>query len=101
MALVASLWVELAALRQCMDNQERSASHNDGDEAEDKDEHPAIRRHLRSFWCFVTDTLSDYVLEPDPLGHAPCSIALAMLDHSFEEEHRSHTINLKVELATL
>ena len=80
MALVASLWEDLAALRQCMDSQERLASHNDGDEARDEDEHPAVRCHLRGFWCFIMDTLPDYVLEPHPSGHVPCSIALAMLD---------------------
>ncbi len=46
-----------------------------------------------SFWRF------DDVPQPDPSGHAPCSIALALLDHSFEEERRSHTIDVQVESA--
>ena len=34
-----------------------------------------------------------------PSGHAPCSIALALLDWSFEEVCHSHTIDLQVKSA--
>ena len=66
---------------------------------EDEDERPAVRRRLRSFRLFVSDTLSGYVPQPDPSGHAPCSIVLASLDRPFEEERRFHTIDVQVELA--
>ena len=99
MALVASLQKELAALHQRVDSQEGSASQHEGDEAEDEDKHPAVRHHLCSFRTFVTDMLLDYVPQPDPSGHAPCSIALALLDRSFEEERRSRPIDVQVESA--
>ena len=99
MALVASLWVELAALYQCVDNQECLGSHNEGDGAEDEDERPAVRHCLGSFWCFVTDTLPDYILQPDPSGHVPCAIALASLDRLFEGEHRLRTVDMQLESA--
>ena len=98
-ALVTSLQEELAALRQCVDNQEHSASHHEGDEAEDQDEHPAVRGHLHSFWCFAMDMLPDYVPQPDPSGHMPCSIALVLLDLSFKEEHHSCTIDVQIKSA--
>ena len=43
--------------------------------------------------------LPDYFPWLDPSGHAPCSIALASLDHLFEEECRSQMIGMEVELA--
>ncbi len=43
--------------------------------------------------------LLDYVPKPDPSGHAPCSIALASLDHSFEEKRHSCTVDVQVDLA--
>ncbi len=88
-----------SALCQCVDSQECLASHNDGDEAEEEDEHPVVGHHLHKFWRFITDTLLDYVPQLDPSGHAPCSIMLASLDHSFQEEHRSCTIDLQVQSA--
>ncbi len=36
-----------------------SASHHEGDKAEDEDGHPAVRHHLHSFLRFVMDTLPD------------------------------------------
>ena len=99
MALVASLREELAVLRQRVDNQERSASQHDGEEAEDEDERLAVKHHLCSFRRFVTDTLPDYVPQLDPSGHAPCSIALVSLDRLFEEECHSRTIDVQVESA--
>ncbi len=99
MALVASLREDLAALHQWVESQERTASQHDGDEPEDEDERLAVKRHLHSFRRFVTDSLPDYVPQPDPSGHAPCSIALASLDRSFEEERCSHAIDVQVESA--
>ncbi len=99
MALVASLREELAALRQRVDSQERSVSQHHRDEAEDEDKCPAVKLRLPSFRCFVMDTLPDYVPQPDPSGHVPCSITLASLDRSFEEGHRSRTIDVQVESA--
>ena len=84
-------------MHQCVDSQERSASQHEGDEAQYEDKHLVVRHRLRSFWRFVLDTLLDYVPQPDPSGHAPCSIALALLDCSFEEERRSRMINVQVE----
>ena len=49
------------------------------------------------FWRFVTDTMPDYVPQPDPSGHTSCPIALALLDCSFEEEHHSRAIDVQVE----
>ncbi len=95
-ALVASLWEELAALCQRVDSHKRSASQHDGEEAEDEDKHPAVRRCLRSSRCFVMDTLPDYIPKPVPAGHAPCFIVLASLDRLFEEEHRSCAIDVQV-----
>ncbi len=86
-------------LRQWVDNQECTASQHEGDKAEDEDEHPAVRQHLHSFWRFVTDTLLEYIPQPDPSGHMPCSIALVSLDLSFEEERRSRMIDVQVESA--
>ena len=97
MALVASLREELVALRQCVDNQEHSASHVYGDEAEDENEHPAVMQHLHSFQRFVMDMLPDFLPPPDPSSHTPCSITLASLDCLFEEERCSRTIDMQVE----
>ena len=72
---------------QCVDNKKHSASQHESDEAEDEDKHPVIRSRLRSFRHFITDTLPDYVPQPDPSGHMPYSIALALLDRFFEECH--------------
>ncbi len=47
----------------------------------------------------MADTLLDYVPQPDPSGHMPCSIALASLDRSFEEERRSRALDVQVESA--
>ncbi len=99
MALVASLWEELPSLRTHVASQEHSASHNDGDEAEDEDKHLAVGCRLHSFRRYVSDLLLDYVPQPDPSGHAPCSIVQASLDCYFEEEYCSHTIDLHVESA--
>ena len=87
--MVTFLRDKLAALHQCVDNQEHMASQHEEDEVEDKDERPAVRRHLRSFRGFVTYMLPDYVPQLDPSGQAPCSIAPALLDHSLEEERPS------------
>ena len=84
---------------QRVDSQECSASHAEGDRAEDEDERPAVRCRLRSFWRFVTDMLPDYIPQSDPSGHAPCFIALVSLDRLFQEERRSWTIDMQVELA--
>ena len=80
-----------------MDSQEHLASHAEGDEAEDEDEdeNPTIRCRLYCFQRFITATLLDYVPQPDPSGHVPCSIRVACLDCSFEEEHRSCTIDVQ------
>ena len=40
-------------------------SHNDSDKAKDEDEHPAVRRHLRSLQRFVTDMLPEHVPQLD------------------------------------
>ncbi len=68
MALVASLQKKLAAMRQHVDNQEHLASHHEGGEAEDEDEHTPVRHHLHSFWCFIKDTLPDHIPQLDPSG---------------------------------
>ena len=48
------------------------------------------------------NTLPDYVQWPDLLGHGSCSITLASLDRSFEEECCSHMVDmLKESLLTL
>ena len=47
----------------------------------------------------VSDTLADYVPQLDPSGHTPCSIALALLDRSFEEDPHLCTVDLQVESA--
>ena len=99
MALVASLQEELAGLHLGVDSQECSASHGEGDEAEDDNERPAVRRRLWTFRRFVTHMLLDYVPQPDPSGHAPCSIALASLDRSFEEERCLCTVDMQIESA--
>ena len=97
MALAASLQEELAALRQRVDKQECLASQHEGDQAEDEDECPPVRCGLRSFRGFITDTWPDYVTQLDPSGHMSCSIAMVLLDLSFEEEHPSCTIVMQVE----
>ena len=93
MPLLASLWEEFFVLRQHVNSQEYSASHEDDDKAEDEVKHLAVRRCLHSFQCFIMDMLPDYVPQPDPSGHAPCLIALTSLDGSFEEEHHTCTID--------
>ena len=64
---------------------------------EKDDDHRAVRQCLWSFCRFVSDSLSDNVLQPDHLGVESCSITLESLDRSFEEERRTHMLDLQVE----
>ncbi len=79
-ALVASLHEELVDSCQQIDSQECSAVHAEGNDGEDEDECPAVKRHLCSFYQFVLDMLPDSTPRPDPSGHATCPINLASLD---------------------
>ena len=66
MALVGSLWEELAVLHQDVDLQAHSMAYTEGKEGEDKYEHPAIKRHLHSFRHFVSDMLPYYTPQLNP-----------------------------------
>ncbi len=99
-ALVASLRQELADLRQRVEEQDaRSSARQAEEDAGEEDERPAVARRLRSFRRFVTESLPDYVAQPDPADSGSCSLALASLDRSFEEDRRSRAVDQMVESA--
>ena len=100
--IILSLKTKIEELQGRMEARESSASQQGREEDDlsaDETEKPAMRRRLREFRRFATDTLPDYIPQPDPETQGSLGLAASAIDGDFDRSCHVRAVDRAIESA--